>query len=54
MTMIVVTHEMGFAEEVAAEVVFMVDGAASGTRPPSQGRAAPQHERPRQFPARVL
>ncbi|WP_433556266.1 amino acid ABC transporter ATP-binding protein [Pseudonocardia xinjiangensis] len=54
MTMIVVTHEMGFAREVADEVVFMVDGAVVETGPPSQVLAAPRHERTRQFLARVL
>jgi polar amino acid transport system ATP-binding protein len=54
MTMVVVTHEMGFAKEAADEVVFMVDGAVVETGPPDQVLGAPRHERTRQFLARVL
>ncbi|MDQ0380585.1 amino acid ABC transporter ATP-binding protein [Amycolatopsis thermophila] len=54
MTMVVVTHEMGFAREVADEVVFMADGAVVETGPPAQVLGAPRHERTRQFLARIL
>ena len=54
MTMVVVTHEMGFAREAADEVVFMVNGAVVETGPPDQVLGAPRHERTRQFLARVL
>jgi polar amino acid transport system ATP-binding protein len=54
MTMVVVTHEMGFAREAADEVVFMADGAVVETGPPDQVLTAPRHERTRQFLARVL
>jgi polar amino acid transport system ATP-binding protein len=54
MTMVVVTHEMGFAREVADEVVFMADGAVVETGPPAQVLGAPEHERTRQFLARIL
>jgi polar amino acid transport system ATP-binding protein len=54
MTMVVVTHEMGFAAEAADEVVFMADGAIVETGPPDQLLSAPKHERTKQFLARVL
>lgn len=54
MTMIVVTHEMAFAREVADRVVFMDDGLLVEQGPPSQVIGAPQHERTRTFLARVL
>jgi len=54
MTMVVVTHEMSFATAAADEVVFMADGAVVETGPPSRVLVDPQHERTRQFLARVL
>jgi polar amino acid transport system ATP-binding protein len=54
MTMIVVTHEVGFAREVADEVAFMVDGAMVETGPPEQVLDNPRHDRTRQFLAKVL
>ncbi|MFC0107219.1 amino acid ABC transporter ATP-binding protein [Kibdelosporangium aridum] len=54
MTMIVVTHEIGFARQVADDVVFMVDGAVVETGPPSQVLDNPEHQRTRQFLAKVL
>ncbi|KZB80148.1 amino acid ABC transporter ATP-binding protein [Amycolatopsis regifaucium] len=54
MTMVVVTHEMGFAAEAADEVVFMADGAIVETGPPGELLSAPKHERTKQFLARVL
>jgi polar amino acid transport system ATP-binding protein len=54
MTMVVVTHEMGFAREAASRVVFMDQGRIVEQGPPSQLFGAPQHERTRQFLARVL
>ncbi|ALG11717.1 amino acid ABC transporter ATP-binding protein [Kibdelosporangium phytohabitans] len=54
MTMIVVTHEIGFARQVADDVVFMVDGAVVETGPPSQVIDDPRHRRTRQFLAKVL
>ncbi len=54
MTMVVVTHEMGFAAEVADEVVFMADGAVVETGPPGEILSSPKHERTKQFLARVL
>ena len=54
MTMVVVTHEIAFAAEAADEVVFMADGAVVETGPPERVLKAPEHERTRQFLARVL
>ncbi|RSN06212.1 ectoine/hydroxyectoine ABC transporter ATP-binding protein EhuA [Streptomyces sp. WAC 05977] len=54
MTMVVVTHEMGFAAEAADEVVFMADGVVVETGPPGEILSAPKHERTKQFLARVL
>jgi polar amino acid transport system ATP-binding protein len=54
MTMVVVTHEMSFAREVADRVVFMDDGVIVEEGPPSRVIGAPAQERTRQFLARVL
>lgn len=54
MTMIVVTHEMGFAREVADRVVFMADGMVVETGSPSALFDNPQHERTRSFLSKVL
>jgi len=53
-TMIVVTHEVGFARKAADQVVFMDDGRIVESGPPEQVLDAPQHERTRAFLARVL
>ncbi len=49
MTMMVVTHEMGFAKEVADRVVFMDDGIVVEEGPPQQLLQDPRHERTRRF-----
>ncbi len=54
MTMLVVTHEMGFAREVADRVVFMDEGLVVEEGPPAEVLAAPRHERTRAFLSRVL
>jgi polar amino acid transport system ATP-binding protein len=54
MTMIVVTHEMGFAREVADSVVFMDEGVVVESGKPSEVLANPQHERTRSFLSKVL
>ncbi len=54
MTMIVVTHEVGFAREVADHVAFMVDGAIVESGTADQVLDDPQHQRTRQFLAKVL
>ena len=53
MTMIVVTHEMSFAREVADRVVFMDGGVVVEQGPPSQVIANPQHERTKAFLRRM-
>lgn len=53
MTMIVVTHEMGFAREVADRVVFMDAGVVVEQGPPSEVISNPQHERTRSFLTRM-
>ena len=54
MTMMVVTHEMAFAREVADRVVFMDDGIVVEEGRPEAVLGAPQHPRTRDFLARVL
>ncbi|WP_272975766.1 amino acid ABC transporter ATP-binding protein [Pseudomonas sp. SWRI92] len=54
MTMIVVTHEMGFAREVADRVVFFDGGRVVEMGPPSQMFTAPKEARTRQFLQAVL
>ncbi len=54
MTMIVVTHEMGFAREVGDRVVFMDDGLVVEQGPPAQVLGAPKQERTRAFLSKVL
>jgi polar amino acid transport system ATP-binding protein len=54
MTMIVVTHEIGFAREVADTVVFMDGGVVVESGPPAQVLGAPRHERTKAFLAKVL
>ena len=51
--MIVVTHEMGFAREVADRVVFMDAGVVVEEGPPSQVIANPQHKRTKAFLSRM-
>jgi polar amino acid transport system ATP-binding protein len=53
MTMIVVTHEMSFAREVADRVVFMDAGVVVEQGPPQQVISNPQHERTRSFLSRM-
>ena len=54
MTMIVVTHEMGFAREVADAVVFMDGGVVVESGDPGEVLANPQHERTKAFLSKVL
>ena len=53
MTMIVVTHEMGFAREVADRVVFMDGGVVVEQGPPSEVIGNPQHNRTKAFLRRM-
>ena len=54
MTMVVVTHEMGFAREVAGRVVFMDHGVILEEAPPEQFFKQPKHERAQQFLKQLL
>ncbi|XXC84311.1 amino acid ABC transporter ATP-binding protein [Arthrobacter sp. A5] len=54
MTMIVVTHEMGFAREVADSLVFMDGGVVVESGDPRQVLTDPQHERTKAFLSKVL
>lgn len=54
LTMLVVTHEIGFAREVADRVIFMDDGRIIEQGPPSQVLLDPQEQRTRDFLSRVL
>ena len=54
MTMLVVTHEMGFAREVADRVVFMCDGILAVDAPPEEVFGNPQNERLKSFLGKVL
>jgi glutamate/aspartate transport system ATP-binding protein len=54
MTMIVVTHEMGFARRVADRVIFMDEGEIVETRSPADFFSAPESERARAFLSKIL
>ena len=54
MTMIIVTHEMGFAKEVASRVMFMDDGLVVEDGSPEQVFNNPQNERTRGFLSKIL
>ena len=54
MTMAVVTHEMGFAREVADRIVFMDQGEILEVGPPSHFFESPEHPRLKQFLAQIL
>jgi len=54
MTMVVVTHEMGFAREVGSRILFMDDGLIQEQGPPKQLFSNPQHPRLQDFLAKVL
>jgi polar amino acid transport system ATP-binding protein len=54
MTMVVVTHEMGFAREVGDSLVFMDDGMVVESGVPAEVLGNPQHERTRAFLSKVL
>ncbi len=54
MTMIVVTHEMGFAREVADELVFMDGGVVVERGEPVELMRNPQHERTKAFLSKVM
>ena len=54
MTMMVVTHEMGFAREVGDKLVFMDGGVIVESGPPRDVLSSPQHARTREFLSKVL
>ncbi|WP_312223192.1 amino acid ABC transporter ATP-binding protein [Rhizobium rhizoryzae] len=54
MTMICVTHEMGFARQVADRVIFMASGAIVEEAPPAEFFSNPKHERTRKFLGEIL
>jgi polar amino acid transport system ATP-binding protein len=54
MTMVVVTHEMGFAREVADKVVFMDGGVVVESGAPREVLTNPQHERTKAFLSKVM
>ena len=54
MTMVVVTHEMGFAREVADELVFMDEGVVVERGNPREVMSNPQHERTKAFLSKVM
>ena len=53
-TMVIVTHEMGFARDVSDRVLFMADGYVVGEGKPEQIFTAPQHKRTKAFLSRLL
>ncbi|MGN1077706.1 MAG: glutamine ABC transporter ATP-binding protein GlnQ, partial [Candidatus Gallimonas sp.] len=54
MTMVIVTHEMGFAREVATRVMFMDEGKILEQGTPQQIFEAPQNDRLKDFLSKVL
>ena len=54
MTMIVVTHEMGFAREVATKVLFMDEGLVMEEAPPAEFFSSPKNPRLQEFLSKVL
>ncbi len=53
-TLVIVTHEIGFAREVADTIVFMEQGRILETGAPDQVFNAPRHQRTRDFLSKVL
>ena len=53
-TMVVVTHEMGFARNVADRIVFMADGQSSAEGTPEHFFTTPKNERVRQFLSKIV
>jgi polar amino acid transport system ATP-binding protein len=54
MTMLIATHEMGFARDIATRVCFLDEGVIAEQGPPEQIFGDPRHERTRQFLARIV
>jgi polar amino acid transport system ATP-binding protein len=54
MTMLIATHEMGFARDIAHHVCFLDDGVVLEQGPPEQIFSAPKETRTQQFLARIV
>ncbi|MGZ8629694.1 MAG: amino acid ABC transporter ATP-binding protein, partial [Actinomycetota bacterium] len=54
MTMLIATHEMGFARDIATRVCFLDEGVIAELGPPAQIFGDPQHERTKQFLSRIV
>jgi polar amino acid transport system ATP-binding protein len=54
MTMVVVTHEMGFAKEVASRIMFMDEGVIMEENEPKEFFSNPKNERLKDFLSKVL
>jgi polar amino acid transport system ATP-binding protein len=54
MTMVVVTHEIGFAREAGDSLVFMDDGVVLESGDPREVLSNPQHDRTKAFLSKVL
>jgi polar amino acid transport system ATP-binding protein len=54
MTMVIATHEMGFARQIADRVCFMAEGVILEQGPPDRIFKAPEHERTESFLRRVI
>ena len=54
MTMVVVTHEMGFAKEVASRIIFMSDGVIKEENTPTEFFENPKDERLKEFLSKIL
>ena len=54
MTMVIVTHEMGFAKEVGTRMIFVDEGHIKEEAPPAEFFANPKDERLKEFLSKVL
>ena len=54
MTMVIVTHEMGFAKEVASRMLFMDEGIIKESAPPEEFFRHPKNPRLKEFLSKVL
>ena len=54
MTMLLATHEMGFAREVASKICFLYEGVVHEEGPPEQVFSNPVHDRTRAFLKRII
>ena len=54
MTMLIVSHEMGFVREISAKVVFMADGKVVEQGPPETVFDAPRRTRTQEFVSKIL